>query len=518
MLLHQMLKATLQEMPDKPAIIVDDDVCTYRGLDEISQKWAQAMLHLGINRGDRVTILMPNRVEYLQLYYACYRIGAVACPMSSVYQTLSDEVAWAANLTKSKLLIVSAEHYPEAKELKGRVPSLERIFVIDDMDDDELSWPRYANAALHEIPWPEVMESDPALILFTSGSTDRPKGVTHTHHSLLYNTINKSTTVELDHEDIYLIGTMLCHASGSFGFSLPTLYKGGTVIFMGAYNADGFLDLIERYRPTHVVSVPVHVREIVSLERSKQIDFGSIKTFRCGGDIVTHELFEAFYQLTGFELNQSYGCTECEEFCMNPPYGKKKRGAIGVPVHGTRMRLIDLRGRDVPQGETGEILVRNEAMMAGYWDDPVNTEKAFIDGWLRTGDLAYQDDEGYYYFIGRTKNIIVKDGANIAPAEIEDVINEHPRVKVCGVVGTPDPHHGQIVHAFIVPRTDMGESCPTQEELSAFTGKRLSIFKVPDRWTFMESLPLTSIWKIDRKALADLAKEISDQPGPRNRS
>ncbi|MEW6356857.1 MAG: AMP-binding protein [Planctomycetota bacterium] len=507
MLLYDLYKQGLANTPDRPALIVDNTICTYRELHEVSEQWARALLHYGIKRGDRITILMENRIEYLQFYFACYRIGAIASPMSCVYQTLSDEVAFAVNLTKSRLLMVSNEYCSGIKGIKQSAPSLERIFVIDDIEDEEVSWKRFAHGASGDIPWPEVKESDPALIIFTSGSTDRPKGVTHTHHSILQGAINKSTTMQLDSRDTYLIATMLCHVSGGFGFSLPAIYKGGTVILMGTYNTPGFIDLIEKHRPTHVAAVPTEVREMVSYPRSKQIDFSSIKTFMCGGDTVTHDILEGFYKLAGFELNQGYGSTECEEFCMNPPYGKNKRGSIGVPVHGAKVRLIDSEGRDVPRGETGEIIVQNEATMAGYWDDPVNTKKAFIHGWLRTGDLAYQDEDGYYFFVGRIKNIIVKGGGNIAPAEVEDAINEHPGVKVSGVVGAPDEILGQIVHAFVVVDKERGVPIPAEEELKQFVGKKLSAFKVPDRWTFVESLPQTSVGKIDRKALTDYAKK-----------
>ncbi|MGV8124607.1 MAG: class I adenylate-forming enzyme family protein [Candidatus Xenobiia bacterium LiM19] len=511
MLLYDLYREALQNTPDKPALIVDDTICTYRELHEVSEKWAQALLHCGVRRGDRISILMGNRIEYFQLYFACYRIGAIASPMSCVYQTLSDEVAFAVNLIKSKVLMVSSDYYPGIRDIKGSAPSLESIFVIDECDDERVSWKRFVQEASGTIPWPEVQVSDPALIIFTSGSTDRPKGVTHSHHSILQGAINKSTTMQLGNQDIYLIATMLCHASGSFGFSLPITYTGGTVIFMGNYNTPGFLDLIEKHHPTHVTAVPTEVREIIEHPRSKQIDFSSIKTFMCGGDTVTHDILVGFHEITGFELNQGYGSTECEEFCMNPPYGKNKRGSIGLPVHGAKVRLIDAEGRDVLQGETGEIVVQNEATMVGYWDDPVNTGKAFIDGWLRTGDLAYQDEEGYYFFVGRIKNIIVKGGGNIAPAEVEDAINEHPGVKVSGVVGTPDVILGQIVHAFVVVDKERTEPGPSEEELKQFVGKKLSAFKVPDRWTFVESLPQTSIGKIDRKALAEFAEKHTEQ-------
>jgi long-chain acyl-CoA synthetase len=511
MLLSELYRQGLANTPDKPAVIVDNTICTYSELHEVSERWAQALLHCGVKRGDRVSILMGNRIEYFQLYFACYRIGAIASPMSSVYQSIAGEVTFALNLTKSKVLMVSSDHYAGIKDIKSGVPSLERIFVIGDWDDEATSWDSFVQGVSGPVAWPEVNESDAALIMFTSGSTDRPKGVTHTHHSLLQGAINKSTTMRLDSRDVYLIATMLCHGSGGFGFSLPTLYRGGTIIFMASYDTEGFLGLIEKYRPTHVVTMPAQVRDIISHPRSVQVDFSTIRTFMSGGDTVPHDVLDGFYRLTGFELNQGYGCTECEEFCMNPPYGNVRRGSIGVPVHGATVRLIDAEGRDVARDATGEVIVKSEATMAGYWDDPVNTKKAFFDGWLRTGDLARQDEEGYYFFVGRIKHIIVKDGDNIAPAEVEDAVAAHPGVKYCGVVGTPDALLGQAIHAFVVPDKERGSSPPTEEELRQFVAKKLSAIKVPDHWTFVDALPLTSIGKIDRKALAAYTQGMPHQ-------
>ncbi len=274
---------------------------------------------------------------------------------------------------------------------------------------------------------------------------------------------------------------------------------------MKSWSPVGFLDLIEKHRPTHVAAPPSEARELLALPRAREMDWRSIKTFACGGDVVTMDLLEKFYALTGFEMIQGYGCTECEGCCMSPPYGKIKRGSMGLPIHGTRMRLIDVEGKDVPQGRTGEIVIRSKAVMAGYWDDPANTAKAFINGWLRTGDLARQDEEGYFFFVGRIKNIIVKGGSNIAPAEVEKAIAAHPSVEACGVVGDPDPALGQVIHAFVVLKANPDATRLTPEELAAFVGTKLSPLRVPDCWTFVPELPRTTLGKIDRKQLAALS-------------
>jgi acyl-coenzyme A synthetase/AMP-(fatty) acid ligase len=351
-----------------------------------------------------------------------------------------------------------------------------------------------------------VKESDPALIAFTSGSTGRPKGVTYTHASICHTTTNKSKMYRLDGSDRYLVGTMFFHLSGGVAFSLPALYTGGTVILMKSWSPEGFLDIIEKHRPSHIAAPPGEVREILARPRAREMDWTSVRTFTSGGDALTMDLLERFTAVTGLEILQNYGLTECEGFCTNPPYGKIKRGSIGLPTHGTRMRLIDAGGKDVPQGMTGEIVVQSKGLMAGYWGDPDNTAKAFINGWFRTGDLARQDEEGYFIFVGRVKNIIVKGGSPVTPVEVEEAIAAHPSVEACGVVGDPDPARGQVIHAFVVLKANPDAARTTPGELAAFVSTRLSPLKVPDRWTFVPELPRTTLDKIDRRQLAALSR------------
>lgn len=188
---------------------------------------------------------------------------------------------------------------------------------------------------------------------------------------------------------------------------------------------------------------------------------------------------------------------------MNPPFGLIKRGSIGLPREGVEFRVVQ-GGTDVADGDVGEFVVRSKSVMAGYWNDPENTEAAFVDGWLRTGDLGWRDEDGYLHFAGRIKEVIIKGGSNIAPGEVEDVLNAHPGVELSGVVGAPDERLGSIVHAFIQPHAGLSTP-PSEQELIAFASDRLAAYKVPDRWTFVADLPKNNVGKIDRKTLHALA-------------
>jgi long-chain acyl-CoA synthetase len=500
-LLGDIYKEALKKNPNKIAIYCDDDQCTYSEFDEGVCLYARALTGLGIKRGDLVATFMHNRIKMLYLYYACFKIGAVVVPLN--YRLQTDEAAYALKHSGSKVLIVGQEFYDRVKDLAEEVPSLERLLVMDaDPGMEDLSWNRVLKEAPADIPEPVLDVTDPAAILYSSGSTDRPKGITHTHDSFYHNAVNKSVTCGIDENTVQMIGTQACHAS-AFTTVLETIFKGGAVVLMRGFEPGRFLALMERHRPTIVSALPTQLREILEHPSVSKAAFSHIKCMRCGGDAVPHTLYDLFYEYAGMELTEGGGMTECEGYIINPPYGKHKRFSLGLPIHDTKLRLVDADGNDVPPLETGEVLVQSKAMMKGYWKDPENTAATIVDGWLHTGDLARQDEDGYYFFVGRIKQIIVRGGSNIAPAEVEDAISLHPQVECCGVVGVPDEHYGQIVHAFVVAE---GDPSPTAKDLAAFAGERIAAYKVPERWTFVDEVPLKGEGKVDRRRLQELAE------------
>lgn len=289
--------------------------------------------------------------------------------------------------------------------------------------------------------------------------------------------------------------------------TLPTLYSGGTVVLLERVDPLLFLKSLEQHRPTRTLLLPAQLLDVLEHPVAKDVDFSSLKEVECGGDKISLELYELFFKFAGSQLNQIYGLTECEGSCLNPPYTSIRRGSIGNPRYGLEIRLINDDGKDVPIGEVGEILIKGKSVMTGYWDDPENTERAFLDGWLKTGDLAKLDGEGYYYFTGRIKEIIIKGGSNIAPGEVEEVLDDHPDIEISGVVGTPDPHFGELIHAFIEPKPGL-DNPPSEKELKSYASNKLATYKVPDRWTFVKALPRNEMGKIDRRSLHALALKL----------
>src|SRR5574341_1169006 len=499
MLLCELFEETLKNSPDKEAIIFKGKSTSYGELDESMKRSARALISLGIKRGDRVAIFMENRVELIELYFACFRVGAIAVPLNHRYQT--DEVIYATNHCEAKVLISDSDLFPGVEDINNSVPSIQGNYVAGvESENRENSWNRVFKKASKKVKWPYVDENDPAMILYTSGSTSKPKGVIHTHSSIFNTCLSRKVTQELNEEDVSLVATAICHAGGSIGMTFPTLYSGGNIVLLEKVDPFLFLKSSEQYRPTRTLMLPAQLLDVVEHPKAEYIDFSSFREVECGGDQISHDLYEHFHKVAGFELTQIYGLTECEGSCLNPPFRLIKRGSIGKPRYGVEIRLVHDDGRDVPIGEVGEILIKSDSVMIGYWNHSENTEKTFLDGWLRTGDLARRDEDGYYYFTGRIKEVIIKGGSNIAPGEVEEVLDDHPDVIISGVIGVADPHYGELIHAFIELNPDL-KNPPTEKELSSYASKRLAAYKVPNRWTFVKELPRNEVGKIDRRGL-----------------
>jgi len=330
MLLYELFEETLKNNPDKEAIIFKERSTSYRELDESMKRSARALISLGIKRGDRVAIFMGNCVELIELYFACFRVGAIAVPLNHRYQT--DEVIYATNHCEAKVLISDSDLFPRVEDINNSVPSIQGNYVAGvESENREDSWNRVLKNASENVEWQFVDENDPAMILYTSGSTSKPKGVTHTHSSIFNTCLSRKITQKLKEEDVSLVATAICHAGGSIGLTFPTLYSGGSVVLLEKGDPFLFLKSLEQYRPTRTLILPAQLLDVVEHPKAKLVDFSSFKEVECGGDQVSHDLYEHFYRVAGFELSQIYGLTECEGSCLNPPFGLIKRGSIGKP-------------------------------------------------------------------------------------------------------------------------------------------------------------------------------------------
>ncbi|MBM4202437.1 MAG: long-chain fatty acid--CoA ligase, partial [Gammaproteobacteria bacterium] len=362
-------------------------------------------------------------------------------------------------------------------------------------------------------PLPAFGSDQPAAILYTSGSTSRPKGVICTHATLAAGIRIQTAAWQLDANDIHLVTLSFAHAAALSTQLLPSLALGATCVLLHAPTPTDTVEAIRAHGCTRLAMLPAVLEDLVEHLEHHPAELPSLRSVVAGGDIVPLRVQQRFHCFTGLEVSEVWGMTECLGSLHNPPFGRKWPGSIGRPAPEVSVRLVDPAGLDVPDGSEGELLIRSPALTVGYWNNPGATAAAIVDGWLHTGDLARRDAEGVYWFLGRSKELIVRGGANISPLEVEEVIAQHPAVLRVGVVGWPHPRLGQVVVAGVM--LDADQPVPTEDQLRQFTGRFLAAYKTPERIHFLPELPLSPVGKVDRRRLLALLQSATQAPASR---
>jgi long-chain acyl-CoA synthetase len=495
--LSNLLRPTSDAQPLRPALH-GPQVWTYSRLDAEAARLAGAWLARGLDRGDRVAMLLPNRPEALIVYLACFKAGLAAVPLDYRYQP--PQINYVLRHSGSRMLISHAERLDDVAACE-EARHLE-VAVVGD-DDARPGAPPLAHGPTPpggDLESAAFRPDDVAIIFYTSGTTGRPKGVTLTRASLIAGTTKFLARVSLAASDVALVSAPVNRPFALRTQVLPTLLAGGGVFLLERFTPADYLAALRQSPPkTFLALIPSALHQVLHHPDVRREDFASVRLCVSGGDRVPRDLHHAFQRLTGQELSEQCGMTETGMYAMTPPFGRKKPGSIGLPFYGVQVCLVDARGNDVRAGEVGEVIVHSPLMMDGYWNDSAQTRKALRDGWCRTGDLARFDEDGYLWFVGRRKNIIVHDGANVSPAEVEDALLAHPAVAQACVVGVTDPVHGQNVHAFVTLHP--AANPPTAEELRRFAEKGLSRPMVPEQIHIVTELARTGAGKIDRDRL-----------------
>jgi acyl-CoA synthetase (AMP-forming)/AMP-acid ligase II len=499
-----MLTEARRRAPDKVALWFGERSWTYAGLDDATDRVAANLSAAGVRAGDRVAVFLPNCPELVLGYFACFKLGAAAVPLN--YRYRQAEARYALEHSGSTGLIVHESLAGEVTGLPLAAMGVGRRYLAGGEAPPGFLPFDSLLAAGGDAPAPAFDEDQAAAVLYTSGSTARPKGVTYSHATLWQACLIQCETFRFTPADVQLVSTAACHAAAFTGQLLPSVYAGGTSVLAHLPSPSQVADAIARRGVTRVQMQPATLEDLVEyLEAHPGSDLASWRCCTAGGDIVPLELHRRFRKATGLDITELYGMTEVLSCITNPPFGVKKAGSVGLPAARTSVRLADDHDRDVPPGGTGELLVRSPAMMVGYWDDPAATAEALRGGWMHTGDLARRDDDGYYWFVGRKKEIIIRGGSNISPLEVEEVLDEHPAVHLSCVVGLPDPRLGEVVAAYVALRDGVTVP-PTADELRRFVGERLAAYKIPERVTILPELPLNPTGKVDRKRLHALVR------------
>lgn len=475
---------------------------TWADLDAAATALAKSYRAFGLEPGDRLASLMPNRTMLALHYIACFKAGIVAVPMN--YRYMQPEVEHALSLSGAKAAVIHAQREDIVSSGIAQSLPLGMISYKDPNSDQVTTGTGLLDLLResHEIDLGQVDPEAPAILFFTSGSTGPAKGVTHSYATLGWMVAAAAAAFEMTEEDVVLPGSSMSHV-GSFLWTFAGLSVGGKVVVARQFDAAEILPLLRKFRPTVLAMIPAALAAMIRSPGVTADDFTSLRVVRAGADKVSLELEDEFSHLVGFLINEGYGMTEVGIASLNPPRGEIRRGSIGTPNAGYLISLRDDEGNEVDPGVVGRIWMKSPTQTIGYWNDPSATAEIFDDGWLDSGDLAHADEDGYLWFFGRRKQIIVHDGSNISPYEVEGALLEHPAVEACGVVGIHDLTHGENVRAYVVLRD--GSEPVSELELAAFAKERIG-YKAPEEIVIIDEMPLNPTGKVDRNGLKKMAE------------
>ena len=474
--------------PDKPALVFGDRAVSYRELDREVSRAAGWLRSRGVSPGERVACLFRNHPAVVTLFLACSRRGAVFVPWNA--RSAPGELAQRLRDAGPALVLVQGEL---ADRLPPR-PGGRHPWVVA---GSEPPWAGGAAAERWQPPAPVGPEA-PQVVLYTSGTTGQPKGAVLPVRKGFFNALNALEFLDLRRGDRVLLVLPLFHSGGLFIQLVPALYAGCTVLLHPRFDPDAVLRAIRDQGATQLLAVPTVLRRLLAAGGAG--DLARLRACGIGGEPVPEDLIRVCTG-AGVELRQLMGQTETSIFLWATARDLRERpGTVGRPVRHADVRVGDAEARPVPPGEPGELWVRGPTVMTGYCNDPGLTRDAFRDGWLRTGDLARRDGEGFHYLVGRAKDMYISGGENVYPAEVEAVLREHPAVAEAAVVGVPDPTWGEVGHAFLEP---VPGAAVDPESVLEWCAGRLARFKCPRHVTVVAELPRTDLGKVRKAELLD---------------
>ncbi|RJR17736.1 MAG: hypothetical protein C4582_12650 [Desulfobacteraceae bacterium] len=438
---------------------------------------------LEITKGDRVAVLAFNRSDYIELFFAASRLGAILVPLN--FRLAVDEFYYFFKDASPKAFFFDLDHMETVLKLQPRL-KVKHYVCMDQEDRLGPSLPSlWEQLPADPVPEVEINADDPQLIIYTSGTTGLPKGVILTYGMITWNSINSHLGWGLQRGDRTILHSALFYTAGWNVFTLPLFHGLGANILIHRFEADLVLDLIEREKITVFFAVPTMYQMMIESPRFAAADLSSIRFLVSGGAPLTEKIFNTFKNEKGIHLREGYGLTEAGPnlFMAN---GKLK--TVGHPAPHVDLKLIDAEGNEVPSGGEGELIIRGNMLCAGYWNKPEATAEALVKGWFHTGDLARKDQDGHYSIVGRKKDMFISGGINIYPAEIERILEAHPKVSSAAVIGVPDEKWGEVGKACLVLKP--GESL-SLEELHVFLLDKMAKYKIPKYMVIMDSLPRT---------------------------
>jgi len=507
MTLGALLDRSAQRYRHRACVFQDGHRITYGDLADATDRYARGLYDLGVRRGDRVGIWMANHADYFIAYYGNAKLGAISVPVNTMLT--GEEAHYLLRNSQARAVIAGPTYRTMLRSLQLRLPAL-RVIVVrgghaggrEPSLEAVVGGGADALAGLGEGGLRfkrQVVPRDPAAILYTSGTTGRPKGAVLSHHNITWDAQACDRRLHLSPNDRALCVLPMFHAFAETVFLVLPLLVGASVVVMERFHPVATLKAMQEMQVTFFAGVPSMFMLMLQVPREARPPLERLRFCVSGAAPLPVEIQERFEHEFGVPLLEGDGPTECSPVtCVNPLEGPRKPGTVGLPLPGVKIAIFDEHDRPLPPGEVGEIVVRGPNVMMGYLDQPEETKKVMTSGWLHTGDLGKMDDDGYLTIVGRKKELIIVGGLNVYPREVEDALLRHPAVAEVAVVGRPDRLRGEVPVAYVVLRS--GPSVQPRE-LQAFCRERLAPFKVPRAVEFREALPKSPTGKVLRETL-----------------
>ncbi len=495
--LRELVEKQAETYKDKIFIYWMEEKISYSQFNELTNKVANLFYELGVRKGDVVSVFLPNMLEYAYLYLGIPKLGAVIGPVNALFKPR--ELQYVVNNSEAKIIVTIPALLPIVNETRKDLPLLKYVIVIGEPAPNTLNFKELMNKASTKAP-PAVKineKEDASAILYTSGTTGFPKGVLQTHFNIRRNAEMIKEHVKPKDYYRFMLILPLFHVNAQLVTLMTPFVSGASCILTPGFSAKTHWDTVAKYKATTFSGVPTILSILLKMPH-ENLDLSSLEFIICGASPLPVEVMKEFEKTFKCKIVEGYGLTESTcAASVNPlpteKEDKRKIGSIGIPLPGTKMKIVDAKGKDVAPGVQGEILIKGDHVMKGYYKNPEANKATLVDGWLHTGDAGYMDKDGIFFIKDRLKDMIKRGGENVYPREIEEVLYAHPAVALAAVVGAPDKIYDQVAKAFIVLKA--GQKA-TAEEIIAHCKKNLANFKVPQYVEFREDLPKNSTGKI----------------------
>jgi acyl-CoA synthetase (AMP-forming)/AMP-acid ligase II len=498
--------------PDRDCMVFEGKRWTYAQTNDRVNRLANALVKLGVRKGDRIGILQVNCHQYIESYYAAAKLGAIFVPLN--FRAKADEIAYMITNAEARVLFVGSRYLDLINQILPQLKMVKECISID--SKNRLYYEDLIQSASSEEPYFEIGDEDISILMYTSGTTGRPKGVPLRHNAFVSYVLENVEPASPDIEERNLLTVPLYHVAGMQAM-LAAIYGGRTLVMMKQFEVKEWIETIQREKATRAMLVPTMLKRVIDDPDFGKYDLSSIKVITYGAAPMPFEVINKAIQVMPWvRFINAFGQTETastittlgpEDHIIEGTEEQREKklkrlaSSIGRPLPDVEVKIVDDEGKTLPPLEVGEILARGSRIMTGYWRDEQKTSQVMTgDGWLRTGDMAWMDEEGYIYLTGRGDDMIIRGGENISPEEVENVLHSYPKVEEAAVIGVPDPEWGQEPRAVVVLKK--GETA-TQEEIIEFCHSKLSGFKRPRSVVFIDALPRNPMGKVLRKKLRE---------------